>query len=421
MSRRAPFATSWWGTAWIEALERSAHLDPSRLSRGRTYARQGAVVEREIGPGWVRGRIAGSHGRWYAADVAVRKLAESEWDQVADAIAARAAHAAALLEGELDPGIVEDLEAVDVRLLPGPGDLRPDCTCPDWAEPCKHAAALCYLVATELDRDPFVLFQLRGIDRARLTEMIRARRGAPAERSAPAAGPPAGVVARDAWAARPWGAPLGELPDAVVARASHLAARAPGRVPPWDVALPPSAGTIDPRRVDALAQDAADRAWGVVADGATTGVALSRDADLARRAGVLDSVGLEALSRAAAVAVPELRAWSAAWRIAGPDGVRVLADHDSWSTDATQLDAGRDALVEAGHPRRTVSVGYDRLQVAGATIVLGPRRRWYRIVDPAARRTTGAGRRPPSTVRQLDGPPADDVVDLVGPPGDLRP
>lgn len=177
MSRRAPFATSWWGRAWVDALERSAHLDPNRLARGRTYARQGAVLELEFGAGYVAGRVQGTHGRWYRADVAVRKLADAEWEQVADAIAARAAHAAALLEGELDPGIVDDLAELDVRLLPGPGDLRPDCTCPDWAEPCKHAAALCYLVAAELDRDPFVLFLLRGIDRGALTELLRVRRG----------------------------------------------------------------------------------------------------------------------------------------------------------------------------------------------------------------------------------------------------
>ena len=94
---------------------------------------------------------------------ASRRWPTSEWEQVAIAIGTRAAHVAALLDGELDPGIVADAESADIKLLPGAGDLRWDCSCPDWAEPCKHAAALVYLVANELDRDPFVLFLLRGI------------------------------------------------------------------------------------------------------------------------------------------------------------------------------------------------------------------------------------------------------------------
>ena len=180
-------------------MERSASLDPSRLARGRTYARNGSVGELEIGLGYVAATVRGTHGRIYRTDIAVKPLAAQEWEQVADAIAAKAAHAAALLDGELDPGLIEDAEQVDVRLLPGSGDLRPDCSCPDWAEPCKHAAALCYLVANELDRDPFQLFLLRGIGRDDLLAMVRSRRsGGTVEEPEPPES--AGVVASEAWA-----------------------------------------------------------------------------------------------------------------------------------------------------------------------------------------------------------------------------
>ena len=175
MASRAPFASTWWGRAWIDALETSARLDPSRLARGRSYARQGAVGALVVEAGAVRARVAGSHGRFYVTEVGVRTLPAERWVEVAGALARRSAHSAALADGALDPAIVDDVRAVGVELLPRPGDLRPECSCPDWAEPCKHAAAVCYLVATELDRDPFLLFLLRGITRDDLVDLVRRR------------------------------------------------------------------------------------------------------------------------------------------------------------------------------------------------------------------------------------------------------
>ena len=169
------FGATWWGRSWIDALERSGTGTgyESRLPRGRTYARKGAVREIDLRPGHIAARVVGTGGELYRVDIAVKQLAEIEWEQVADAIAARAAHLAALLDGELDPGVVDDAAAVDVQLLPRAADLRPDCSCPDWAEPCKHAAAVCYVAAQELDRNPFTLFLLRGIDRDALIELVR--------------------------------------------------------------------------------------------------------------------------------------------------------------------------------------------------------------------------------------------------------
>src|SRR6185295_14368720 len=138
----------------------------------------------------------GSHGRYYTTEVSVRTIGADAWSDVADALAAKAAHSAALADAELDPVVVDDVRAAGVELLPGPGDLRSRCTCPDWAEPCKHAAAVCYLAAAELDRDPFLLFLLRGITRDDLVELIQARRGGRRDGDVDVA---LGVVASDAW------------------------------------------------------------------------------------------------------------------------------------------------------------------------------------------------------------------------------
>ena len=98
----------------------------------------------------------------------MRQFADAEWDsRVRGHRRSRAAHAAALLDGELDPGVVDEAAAVGVDLLPDRASCRPRCSCPDWADPCKHSAAVCYLVADALDADPFALFLLRGATESR--------------------------------------------------------------------------------------------------------------------------------------------------------------------------------------------------------------------------------------------------------------
>ena len=216
---RNDFGSTWWGQAWVDALEQRAELDPNRLPRGRTYARQGRVGDITIEPGAASALVQGSRVRPYAVTVAVRPFGDREWDDMLGAIAGKALHAAALLDGELVPEILDDGRAAGVDLLPGAGELTPRCSCPDWADPCKHAAAVCYLVARVLDDDPFALLQLRGRGRSEILEGVRARRAGDASASAPsvagAGAPPTarrtksvsrtkaarvGVAARDAWA-----------------------------------------------------------------------------------------------------------------------------------------------------------------------------------------------------------------------------
>ncbi len=419
MPPRVNYGTTWWGSAWVRALEGAASLDPNRLARGRTYARQGAVGALGIASGHASARVTGHHGRYYRVDIGVRKLAPAEWEQVADAIAARAAHAAALLEGELDPAIVDDTMAVDVRLLPGAGDLRTDCSCPDWAEPCKHSAAVCYMVAAELDRDPFVLFLLRGIARDELMRLVRERRlerapaGARRTGKANAAGrsgaeggdaPADGLPAAAAWRDAPANGALAPLPEVVRGREPLTASHRPAHTP-WDADLP-RGQKIDTRRVDELAVDAISRARDMLLDGAPSGLRSGSRADLARRAASLGrGPELIELASNAGVAPDALREWAAAWSLAGDPGVAVVADGDAWSTDQEALEAGRAALVEMGHLRRRIALSYDSLRTAGIWLVIGPDGRWYAL--------RGQGKH---QELHLLAPPSTDICDLVEPP-----
>ena len=172
----AEFGRTWWGTAWLEALEQRARLDPDRLPRGRDYARSGAVGDLTLAPGEARARVQGRKSEPYQVRIRVRRFTNDEWDRVLEAISARLGHAAALLDGELPPEIADDVAAAGLDLLPGGGELGPRCSCPDDADPCKHSAAACYLVTDALDADPFALFLLRGRTRDQVLAGIRTRR-----------------------------------------------------------------------------------------------------------------------------------------------------------------------------------------------------------------------------------------------------
>ena len=402
---RNDFGVTWWGRAWVAALENAGSGYDSRLPRGRTYARKGAVLDLEVLPGHISARVVGTTGELYRVDIAVRKLAPDEWEQVAEAVASRAAHLAALLDGELHPGIVDDAEAVEVRILPTASDLRPDCSCPDWAEPCKHAAAVCYIVAAELDRDPFTLFLARGIEREELISLVRSRRAASSGATVhdTEEDRPEGVLATDAWLGHRLDEPLPELPDELLAARSGTLARGPGHHAAWDVDLPPNQG-IDPRRIDELAEDAVLRAWAMIVDGATSGLLVAPRADLARRAaGAVSRAELSDLADLAGITAARLQTWAEAWSVAGSAGVAAVADADGWSTNQEVLAHGRDLLVELGVPRRSIALNYDSLRMAdNVWLVVGQDGRWFRL--------HGSGKHQDLRLVQA---PSDDVRDLL--------
>jgi uncharacterized Zn finger protein len=174
-SQRGKFVVNWWADRWISALKRL--MDSGRLSRGRSYARQGQVLDIKIDASEVSSRVQGSRRTPYWVNIYLKPLSDRQWDAVFDALAEQAIFAAQLLNGEMPPDIEEVFDAVRVPLFPETsGDLETDCTCPDWANPCKHVAAVYYLLGERFDEDPFLLFELRGRSKDAVAAALRERR-----------------------------------------------------------------------------------------------------------------------------------------------------------------------------------------------------------------------------------------------------
>lgn len=402
------FGTTWWGQAWVDALEHRADLDPNRLPRGRTYARQDRVARLEVEAGRVTALVRGSRVLPYRVEVRVPTLDDEQWDRVVAAVAGRAAHAAALLDGELHPGVLDDGRAAGVDLLPGAGDVSPRCSCPDWADPCKHAAAVCYLVADALDEDPFVLFELRGRHREEVLDAVRAHRrqgardqdhdgehtgpthdGSQAPASLPGEDP--GMVARESWAVeRPSAPPRRELPAE------------PGLPAAWP-SDPPAGAPFTASGLTELATDAARRAWRQLAEDAPSYLDLPAPADLARRAADrLDrSLRIGDLALASGVPSVHLTQQAVAWRHAGAGGV-AATDEALWRPDDDLIEAALDAFTDAGVDAHAVAVRSNRFTAGDVQLRVTGDRRWWRYEKRA--RTW-----------ELVEPPADSPGELLNP------
>jgi uncharacterized Zn finger protein len=176
-SQRGQIGESWWADKWIKALE--PLLDAGRLRRGRSYARGGQVLNLDVGPGVVTSRVQGSRATPYKVKIAVKMLTATEWSKVVDALAGQAIFAAKLLAGEMPRDVETAFLAAHVSLFPTQrADLETHCSCPDYANPCKHVAAVYYLLGERFDEDPFLIFQLRGRDKELLLAELRQRRSA---------------------------------------------------------------------------------------------------------------------------------------------------------------------------------------------------------------------------------------------------
>ena len=174
-SKRGKFVKNWWADRWIKALR--PLMDSGRLSRGRSYARRGQVMEIDVTPGFVSARVQGSRRKPYKVSIQLRPLSDDQWDKVLEPLSEQAIFAAQLLNGEMPPDIEQVFEAVKVPLFPASrGDLITNCSCPDWANPCKHIAAVYYLLGERFDEDPFLLFELRGRSEEEIAVALRERR-----------------------------------------------------------------------------------------------------------------------------------------------------------------------------------------------------------------------------------------------------
>ena len=155
-------ATSWWGQAWNENLERYSDYS-NRLPRGRSYLRGGMVLHLAITPGKVEALVQGSRPAPYAVTVNVAALKAAKWAKARAACAGQLESLQALLSGQF-PDALKDLFMVQGGgLFPAPAEITFDCTCPDWASMCKHVAAVLYGVGTRLDADPKLFFSLRQV------------------------------------------------------------------------------------------------------------------------------------------------------------------------------------------------------------------------------------------------------------------
>jgi len=140
-----------------------------RLGRGRNYARQGHIVDIEIGKGFVTAHVQGSRDAPYLVRMHFSMLSSTDWKKLTRALAQRPDIAVELGIGQIPESIEQVFEEQRLSLFPNAsGDLKAACSCPDNANPCKHVAAVYYLLGEEFDRDPFLIFQLRGMERSEL-------------------------------------------------------------------------------------------------------------------------------------------------------------------------------------------------------------------------------------------------------------
>jgi uncharacterized Zn finger protein len=210
--QRGPMATTWWSRRFVEVLE--SYGLGARMQRGRRYARTGQVLELQVSPGLVAAQVQGSRRQPYLVTVAVPLPSEEGWAAIVDAMAAKVGFVARLLDGEVPAELEEVFADAGLALFPASwSDVRATCSCPDPENPCKHLAAVLYVLADQLDHDPWLVLELRGRERELLLGALTGPGTAPA-----------GPEIAPWW---PWGP--GVVPAGVAPTAALLDGAAPER------------------------------------------------------------------------------------------------------------------------------------------------------------------------------------------------
>ncbi|MFE9403480.1 SWF or SNF family helicase [Streptomyces sp. NPDC006530] len=366
------FATSWWGLAWLKALEDTA-LDGQQLKQGRRLARQGAVGAITVRPGRITAVVRDRDGSQHRGDVLLQELDDDAWDRFLTMAAERAGHIAALLDREMPPHLVEDAADHGIELLPAIGDLEPECTCEAW-DHCPHTAALCYQVARLLDQDPFLLLLMRGRAERPLLDALQERSVPPTEDVVTVRG----VLAAEAFAARDILPPLPAPPPVPPE---------PGAPARLDTETAPEPG-IDPGALEFLAADTAARAHRMLTDALAFGhelqpaqEQLTVDQDTVRLAAGCRDDGITARLAAASGRRPaDLSVAVRAWRLGGVASLRVL--EEEWtpgSEDLARAVAELDRAWADGERPALHSPGGNRWTAPGrgAQLRLGHDGRWW--------------------------------------------
>ncbi|HET6629172.1 MAG TPA: hypothetical protein VFG91_05325 [Woeseiaceae bacterium] len=165
-------AVTFWGGAWCRNLE--AYSDYSnRLPRGRSYVRNGSVIDLQIGPGRVHALVCGSD--LYEVDIDIKRLAKRRWTGIKTECAGRIDSLIELLRGSISRGVMEIVTRKGEGLFPSPREISLSCSCPDWASMCKHVAATLYGVGARLDQQPELLFILRGVEAGEMVDAAASR------------------------------------------------------------------------------------------------------------------------------------------------------------------------------------------------------------------------------------------------------
>ncbi len=173
------FSRNWWGNKFIEALEK--FTDSARLGRGRGYARNGKILEYNISKGKITAKVKGSINPYfgvykeprYNTNIEIKTFSSKEWEALLKIISSNAGFVSKLLVNEIPDDINKVFASTGLSLLPDKrSDFSTKCSCPDSANPCKHIAGVYYLVASEFDRDPFLIFELRGLTKTELHKKL---------------------------------------------------------------------------------------------------------------------------------------------------------------------------------------------------------------------------------------------------------
>jgi uncharacterized Zn finger protein len=176
-------AKTFWGKSWCENLERYSDY-ANRLPRGRTYVRNGSVVDLQINPGSIQALVSGSE--LYEVQLRIAPVDRQRWKSICEDCAGAIDSLVELLQGRFSKGVMERICRQSQGLFPSPAEIKLACSCPDWAGMCKHVAAVLYGVGARFDHQPELLFRLREVDEKEL--IVRAGKALPLAKHAPAAG-----------------------------------------------------------------------------------------------------------------------------------------------------------------------------------------------------------------------------------------